>query len=191
MLKSILRAGVVTAILFGTGCDALSSLVPGLAGTSVDDAFWKDNMPTFKVGMKWTYTSTVKVPGAPDVTSSYTKEITEANDTRTKVRTTSGSTVTEEVLNSEGMEGMADGGGNLNVTMSDTVAIAGTEDVTIPAGTYKGASKLNVNATSSGGSCTVLIWVAKGVGIVKERVTTGSAAASTSVTIELASFTGA
>ena len=193
MLKSFLRAGLLVSLFLGSGCSALPGFIPGFGTAStIDNSFWQSNMPTYKVGMAWTYNTDVQVTGLPDVTSTYTREVTEADASGTKVKTTiAGVSSTEDLTPQTMMSfGGLSGAPDLSVQTSDSIVSAGNEDVTVPAGTYKGATKLNVSASSVGAGSNVTVWVAKGVGIVKELVTTGTAAASTSVTTELASFTG-
>ena len=68
---------------------------------------------------------------------------------------------------------------------------AGTETVTVPAGTYQ-ASVVETTITAKGETIVVTTWIAQGVGTVKTQIqVSGAGAAGLTTTEELLSFTKA
>ncbi|RYX88739.1 hypothetical protein EON78_07480 [bacterium] len=167
MKKSKILAGLSVVILglFSYSCSEVPVTVEqppiGQAQQEVTKSYVESLDPPYTVGMKYTYAvSNSATPNlAPEISST---EVLEVIDDSIKVRLTSSTRGTEERAGK-----IADFSSGLPET---GIISEGTEDITVPAGEYKGAIKVScfVSMGEEGSPKTkTTIWLVKDIGAIK------------------------
>ena len=179
-----LRALALAAILGGsaamTGCDLLPSAsnakieVPAI-GTPMTAELWESYMPKYKAGMVITYVSVSTHGDTIDEPVEATKEYLKVEDSVISYRSTIGSTSVEAT-----MSAITKPESNLNLKSE------GPEDVTVPAGTFKGAAKFS--GPNGGIGSTITYWLVPGKGYVKVFTSNATNGTTASWTNELKVF---
>lgn len=177
-------------------CD-VNSLLPGLNGAGkLDAAFFKSKMPPLKQGQKWTYQQTAEVTGLPAVKTDFTREIMKVEGDIATVKTTVASvsntaTASARTLLTSGTP-MADvnlpSGLDFGIATDAAMVDAGTEDVTVPFKTFKGAAKVKAQADSATSVSSSTVWLSPEVGMVKMALKTNTGGMQSAFTVELKDF---
>lgn len=179
-----------------TGCD-VNALLPGLNGAGkLDASFFKSKMPPLKQGQKWTYQQTAEVTGLPAVKTDFTREITKVDGDVATVKTTvagvsNTATASARTLLTSGTP-MADvnlpSGLDFGIATDAAMVDGGTEDVTVPFKTFKGAAKIKAQADSATSISSSTVWLSPEVGMVKMALTTNAGGMKSSFFVELKDF---
>lgn len=176
LIRPLLLASLLgsTAVLAGCLLAPSGVQVPAV-GTALTASIWESFMPTYKAGMAFTYVNTSKVGSEAETSSDSTKEILKVeNGVATYKATVEGAT----------MEATMSAVPKLDEHLS--LKSEGPEDVTVPAGTFKGAAKFS-GANSEPGS-TLTYWLVPGKGYVKTVATSVVNGTTATWTSELKEF---
>jgi hypothetical protein len=190
-----LALGLLLTVSLG-GCD-VNALLPGLNGAgTLDTAYFKSKMPPLKQGQKWTYQQSTQVTGLPAVSSDFTREIMKVEGDVATVKTTvagvsNTATASARTLLTSGtpMANMSlPTGLDFGVATDAAMVDGGTEDVTVPFKTFKGAAKIKAQADSAAALSSSTVWLSPEVGMVKMALTTNAAGMQSSLLVELKDF---
>lgn len=178
------RSLVLTSFVAGTlalaGCDLLPSSVgtggqvPAV-GTPMTAELWESYMPKYKAGMIITYVNATTHGDQVEPPVEATKEYLKVENGVISYRSTIGDTTVEATVSA-----ITKPESNLNLKSE------GPEDVTVPAGTFKGAAKFS--GPNAGPNSTITYWMVPGKGYVKVRSSAETNGTLATWTSELKTF---
>lgn len=181
MKPATLIRPVILASLLG-GAVALAACIPGptgvevpAAGTELNETHWNAYMPEYKVGMKLTYAHTHTFG-----------ETVETGETSTEVLKIENGIVTLKNTEVDGSTSEATDSVKPKFHSPFPLISKGASDVTVPAGTFKGAAKFEGTDPDSG--ATAMMWLVPGKGYVKFQTTGTVGEDSYTSVMELKSF---
>lgn len=174
MLRHTPRLLLVAALTVGTAslvACATGPTVP-VAGAELNEQFAKDFYPELKAGMKWIYVTTGESSSMETGT-----EVTEVKDGVATLKNWSSMANSTTTSTSPA---------KITVDFFKAFKSAGSEDVKVPAGEYKGAAKLEAKTNTADNKA--YMWYAAGVGMVKSETSVTANGKTTVMKVELKEF---